>query len=398
MINRRENSLYRGEFFDILRCLFKKNSKNYVKEFEEKFAKYIGVKYAITTFSGRTALTLLLESLGLKKGDEIIFPAYTLKDLILIVKKLGFKPILVDIEEDSFNLNPELIEEKISDRTKVIVPTHMFGLPCNMKKIVKIAKKYDIYVIEDCCLAHGAELDEKKVGSFGTAGFFSFDQIKLIGTFGGGMITTNDKTIAEILREKVEKFEKNEKEILKRILFAYSENFLLKTPFFYPFSFLFYFNFTQKIFKKIYKNLRASKSFSFLKYTNLQAFVGLKQLEKLEEKIKKRNEIAGILRSLLKNVEFQSTHLKKYRHAYYYFVIKVNKNIEKIRRKLLLKGMDVGIKDEIEDDCTILLPEFVKDCSVAHKIFNSIIQIPFSERFSQKRINEIAKILNEVIR
>jgi len=144
--------------------------------------------------------------------------------------------------------------------------------------------------------------------------------------------------------------------------------------------------------------LRASKYFSFLKYTNLQAFVGLKQLEKLEEKIKRRNEIAGILRSLLKNVEFQSTHLKKYRHAYYYFVIKVNKNIEKIRRKLLLKGMDVGIKDEIEDDCTILLPEFVKDCPVAHKIFNSIIQIPFSERFSQKRINKITKILNDVIR
>ena len=398
MISRRENSLYKEEILDILRVLFEKDSKNYVKEFEEKFAKYIGVKYAVTTFSGRTALALLLESLGLKKDDEIIFPAYTLKDLIVMVKKLGFKPILIDIEEDSFNLNPELLEEKISDRTKVIVPTHMFGLPCDMKRILKIAKKYQLYVIEDCCLAHGAELNGKKVGSFGTAGFFSFDQIKLIGTFGGGIITTNNKTIIEFLREKIEKFEENKKEILKRILLAYSENFLLKSPFFYPISFLFYFDFSQKIFKNFYKRLRTSKSFSFLKYTNLQAVVGLKQLKKLEEKIEKRNENAKILKSLLKEgIEVQKTSLKC-RHAYYYFVIKVNTNVEKIRKKLLLKGMDVGIKDEIEDDCTLLLPEFRKDCPVTHKIFNSLIQIPFSERFSEKRIMKIAKILNRVIR
>jgi dTDP-4-amino-4,6-dideoxygalactose transaminase len=163
-----------------------------VNEFETKFAEYCGVKYAIGVGNGSDALEISLRGYGIGKDDEIITPANTFHATAAAIINVGATPVFVDIKED-YNINPDLIEEKITSKTRAIIPVHLYGNPTDMDKIKKIAEKYNLKIIEDACQAHGAEYKGKKVGTFGDAAAFSFYPGKNLGAFGdGGMITTND--------------------------------------------------------------------------------------------------------------------------------------------------------------------------------------------------------------
>ncbi|MBI2668810.1 DegT/DnrJ/EryC1/StrS family aminotransferase [Candidatus Woesearchaeota archaeon] len=167
-----------------------------VAEFEQRFAEFIGVQHAIATSNGTTALhaALLAHNVGL--GDEVITTPFSFIATANAIKMTGATPVFVDINEKTFNINPDLIEKAITSKTKAILPVHLFGLPADTEKISAIAKKHHLAVIEDACQAHGAEVAGKKVGSFGT-GCFSFYATKNMTTGEGGMITTNDDAVAQ---------------------------------------------------------------------------------------------------------------------------------------------------------------------------------------------------------
>lgn len=172
-----------------------------VADFEKKFADYIGVKHAISVNSGTDSLIIALKALGIKEGDEVITTPFTFFATAETIAMVGAIPVFVDVEEDTYNINPDKIEEKITDKTKAILPVHIFGKPANMGKIREIADKYNLVVIEDACQAVGAEYEGKKAGSLGNAGCFSFFPTKNLGAFGdAGMITTNDDDLAIICR------------------------------------------------------------------------------------------------------------------------------------------------------------------------------------------------------
>ena len=166
-----------------------------VEDFEEAFAGFIGTKYAVAVNSGTAALHLALLAHGIGEGDEVITSPFTFIATANSILFTGARPVFADIEEDSFNIAPDSIVEKITPRTKVIMPVHLYGQPCDMKRIMRIAQEHGLIVIEDACQAHGAEYERRKVGSFGS-GCFSFYPTKNITTGEGGMITTNDKDIA----------------------------------------------------------------------------------------------------------------------------------------------------------------------------------------------------------
>ena len=170
-----------------------------VEKFETLFAEYIGVKYAVATSSGTTALHTLLLALGIKRGDEVITTPFTFIATANSILYCGAKPVFVDIEPKTFNINPEEIKEKISARTKAVLVVHLYGQPCDMKAIQEICEDHNLFLIEDACQAHGAEYRGKKVGSFGH-GVFSFYPTKNMTTGEGGMITTNDRKVAEKAR------------------------------------------------------------------------------------------------------------------------------------------------------------------------------------------------------
>lgn len=170
-----------------------------VKEFEDAFAEMIGVSQAIATSSGTTALQLALLANGIKEGDEVITSPFTFIASANSILYVGARPVFVDIDPKTFNLDPNLIESAITPRTKAIMPVHLYGLCSDMEAIQAIAQKYNLAIIEDACQSHGATCGTQKAGSFGT-GAFSFYATKNMTSGEGGMITTNDPAIAEHCR------------------------------------------------------------------------------------------------------------------------------------------------------------------------------------------------------
>lgn len=171
---------------------------NEVKAFEENFAHYCGVRHSIGVANGLDALTLIIQAYGFGQGDEIIVPSNTYIASILAISANGATPILVESNIDSYNVDPTLIEEKITTHTKAILAVHLYGQSANMNMINKIAKKYDLKVIEDAAQAHGSIYEGKRTGNLGDAAGFSFYPGKNLGALGdAGAITTNDDELAE---------------------------------------------------------------------------------------------------------------------------------------------------------------------------------------------------------
>lgn len=171
------------------------SSGTYVNKFEEEFAKYCDCKYAVSVCNGTIALHLALLTLGIKKGDEVIVPSFTMIASAFAVCYTGAKPIFVDADKNTFNIDVAKIEEKITPRTKAIMPVHIFGKMCDMHVITTIAKKHNLFIVEDAAEAHGATFKGKKSGSFSDIAAFSFFANKNITTGEGGMIVTNDENL-----------------------------------------------------------------------------------------------------------------------------------------------------------------------------------------------------------
>lgn len=232
-----------------------------VEKFETAFAKYIGTKHAIFTTSGTAALHIALLSLDIGPGDEVIVPDFTMIASAFAVMYTGARPVFVDVEGDTYNINAEYIEQKITKNTKAIMPVHIYGLPCDMDPIMDIAKKHNIAIVEDAAEAHGATYKGKKCGSIGTINAFSFYGNKIITTGEGGMICTDDSTLAARARS------------LKDLAHDSTKRF---------------------------RHLELGFNY---RPTNLQAAIGLGQLEEIDSFLKKKEAMANMYEKHLSAIE-----------------------------------------------------------------------------------------------
>ena len=221
----------------------------FVKEAEEAWAKYCGTKYAVATSSGTTALTLALAAIGLKPGDEVIVPEFTMVATAFAVSYHGATPVFVDCGEKDLNIDVSKIEAAITPKTKAIIPVHIYGRMANMEKIMELAHDYNLYVIEDACEAHGAFIKGKKSGAWGDLGCFSLFANKIITSGEGGFVTTNDERLYHQLKH------------LNRMAFDPNHTFLHK-----------------------------KLSYNFV-MTNMQAAVVKAQIENIDEILAKRKQI-----------------------------------------------------------------------------------------------------------
>ena len=168
-----------------------------VCNFEKEFSDFVGAKYAVGVASGLDALTISLKCCGIGKGDEVIVSANTYIATILGIIHSGATPVLVDADLSTYNINASLIESSISNKTKAVLVTHLFGLPCNIKQIVDICKSNGLYLFEDCAQSIGTLIDDNHTGTFGNAGCFSFYPTKTIGALGdAGLIVTDDSSFS----------------------------------------------------------------------------------------------------------------------------------------------------------------------------------------------------------
>lgn len=231
-----------------------------VVNFEKAFAERFGMKHAIAVNSGGSALFLTLKALGIKEGDEVIMPTFTMIATAAAATHCGAKPVFVDSSENDFNMDVSKIEEKITPRTKMIMPVHIYGQPCNMDEIMKIAEKHNLLVVEDAAESHGSKYKGKLTGTFGIASCFSFYANKIMTTGEGGMILTNDDELANTLRH------------IRGYNFDDEKHFWHRT---------------------VAWNLRMP---------SLGAALGLAQLERLDELVEKRRKNAAYYMEKLKDV------------------------------------------------------------------------------------------------
>ena len=228
------------------------SSGKYLKEFEEKFSAYCGVSHGIATTSGTTALHLALKAIDIQPGDEVIIPDFTMAAVLFSVLYCGAKPVFIDAEADTWNMDASKIASKITPKTKAIISVHTYGHPCDMGAILSVAKKHGLKVIEDAAEAHGASYKDKRCGSMGDLACFSFYANKIITSGEGGMVVTSDAQLADRCR------------YYKNLCFP------LKGPSNYQ---------------------HEDIGFNY-RMTNIQAAMGLAQLEHIEEFVERRRENA----------------------------------------------------------------------------------------------------------
>lgn len=240
-----------------------------VEKFEHKIKSLIKTKYCVVVSSGTAALHLSLLSLGIKKDDEIIVPAFSYVATANVVELCQAKPIFVDINNDDFCINVDWIEKKITSKTKCIIAVHEFGMPCKIDKIINIAKKYNLKIIEDAACALGAKYNNRIIGSFGDLGCFSLHPRKNITTGEGGIIVTNNKNLYEFVKS----MKNHGSGIIKN--------------------------------KKDYINA----GFNY-RLTDFQAILGLDQIKKIKDIIKYRNKLAFLYDFYLSKIDWIKTPIK----------------------------------------------------------------------------------------
>ena len=274
------------------------------KIFEREFPQFCGVKYGIGLTNGTSAIHLALRALKIEKGDEVIVPDFTMASCGFAVTYCGAKPVFVDSERETWNIDVNKIEDKISDKTKAIMVVHIFGHPCEMDEVLALSGKYNLKVIEDCAEAHGAVYKGRKVGIFGDVAVFSFYANKVITTGEGGMLITNSETIAERARW------------LHSLAFDNERRF---------------------IHEEVGYNFRM---------TNLQAAIGLAQLERIDEIIEKKRRIARTYSSYLAGIEGLTLPPEKpyVRNIYWMYGVLVEENFgvsrDLLKSELFSEGID----------------------------------------------------------
>jgi len=327
-----------------------------VSKFEAAFSKYIGAKYAISVNSGSDALFLALKALGIDTNSEVITVSHTFVSTVDGIVRCGAKPVFVDIEPDTYCISSAKIEEKITERTKAILPVHLYGHPANMDQILEIANRYDLSVVEDACQAHGAEYNGKKVGSIGDAGCFSFYPVKNLGAYGdGGIVTTNDGSLAERVK----------------LLRNYGQS------------------------KKYHHDSVGINS----RLDELQAAILRVKLSRLDEWNEKRRRLAELYKELLEHTDvvlpFEGTYAK---HAYHLFVIRLDER-DKCQRLLKKRGIQTGIHYPIPVYNQKAYTEFenAKDLSVTEVVCNEILSLPLYPLLTDEEVTYIGGATKDAI-
>lgn len=271
----------------------------FVKEFEQKMSAGVNRRYGIAVSNGTAALEVAIQALGVKEGDEVIMPAFTIISCAMAVTKVGAVPVLVDSDLQTWNMNTEEIEAKITPRTKAIMIVHIYGLPVEVDRVLALAEKYNLKVIEDAAEMHGQTYNGRPCGSFGDISTFSFYPNKHITTGEGGMVMTDDEELAERCR------------MIRNLCFRKDVRY---------------------VHDEISDNYR---------FTNLQAAVGLAQLERLDEFVGKKRRMGSYYTEKLREIDGLILPLEKTDYAdniYWVYGIVLDKNINvdnKVMQKLL---------------------------------------------------------------
>jgi perosamine synthetase len=328
----------------------------YVAKFEEEFAKYIGIEKAISTQSGTAAIHIALHELGIGKGDEVIVPALTFVATVNPILYVGARPVFVDVNINTWNISPLEIEKNITKKTKAIIPVHLYGNPCNMDEIIKISKEYNLHVIEDATESMGSIYKGRQTGTFGDIGCFSFNGNKIITTGGGGMIVTNDDNSAEHIKYLVNQARNSNEYYHSEMGFNY-------------------------------------------RMTNIEAALGLAQMERIKTFLDKKRKFAQIYRqelSGISDIKFQRED--KNAKSNFWLTCAITDDDKRLNNLFrVCKEKNIPVR-------RIFMPlgempylkAFAKGCPNAQEVYKKGICLPSSTLNSEEDIKKVALIIGGI--
>lgn len=346
---------------DCLDSTWISSNGKYVNLLEDALAKFCNVKHAIVTCNGTVSLHLALVALGLKEGDEVIVPNVTYIATANTVKYCGATPVFVDCDKDTWNIDVTKIEEKITPRTKGIMPVHLYGHPCDMDPILEIARKHNLWVLEDAAEAHGATYKGKVVGSIGTAGSFSLFGNKIITTGEGGFITTNDDDLAKKMR------------ILRAQGQSLSQRYW---------------------FTEVGFNYRM---------TNVAAAIGLGQIEKVEEHLAARRRVAALYNKYLSDIPRDLLVLpveKDYaHHVFWMYTVRLGEKAKVSRESFRKALLDKGIETRpVFHPMTSMPPYFNEIEHYENSRLTELgVNLPTHEKLTEENIKYICSTIKETL-
>jgi len=333
------------------------------QEFEEKMAEYIGVKYAVAVSSGTSALHILIRALGVGPGDEVVVPSFTFASTVNVALYEKAKPVFVDIEPETYNLDPNDLQNKITKKTKAVLVVDVFGHPAEWDEILKVAERYNLKIIDDSCEALGAEYKGRKIGQFGDAACFAFYPNKQITTGEGGIIVTNNSeihTLARSLRNQG-----------RDEMGAWLEH------------------------KRLGYNYRMDE---------MSAALGVSQLKKIETFLAKREKVARAYTERLNNLGFLRTQvIRPYVHmSWFIYVITLEKGLD--RDDVMKKMAERGIPTRGYFSPMHLQP-YIRDMfgfrggelPVTEDIAKRTLALPFHNNLSEDEIDEVVEALKDAV-
>ncbi len=337
----------------------------FVKKFEEEMANFVGRNYATSCSSGTAALDIAVKALGLKKGDEVIMPTFTIISCAQALVNQGIKPLLIDSDFYTFNMKIENIEPKITSKTKAIMIVHIFGLTVDIDAILKIAKKYNLKIIEDASEVIGQTYKGKQCGSFGDVSTFSFYANKQITTGEGGMVLTNDEEIDRKSKE------------LRNLCFTRD--------------------------RFIHRDLGWN-----YRMTNLQAALGVAQLEQIDKIVEKKRWIGKLYNELLKDIEVVNLPIPKTDYCeniYWVYAITLKDNYKKTAKEVMQKLAEYKIgtrpffypmhKQPVFNRMGLFLGDNLPN---SEKLYERGFYIPSGLSLTKEQIEKVSEILHKVLR
>lgn len=374
-----------------------------ILEFEDRFAEFHSMRHAITTSYGRMAFYYILRALDLPPGSEVIFPALTFWVVPEIARQANLKPVFVDVDPDTFNINPALVEAAITERTRVIVPTHLYGQPCEMDRVLDIAAKYNLIVVEDCAQAAGARFRGRRVGTFGHASFFSFQLLKGINTYGGGMAISDDEQLAKKIRaQAVGEPTQSVVELARRFVTGFTARSLVSPKGFawwgFPVGAIASFLSDADLSRYFWEHIRELDQFPTSyrrKFSNVQAILGLRGLEKLDEFNERSQTHADTYtRGLATCRAIQTPRVSDdAEHVYYQYSVYVS-DPKLAKRRAIRRGVD--FESTHVDVCSTLplFKEFAAECPGAEKTSNAL-QLPVYSRLRTTDVEQVLQVIKE---
>jgi len=338
----------------------------FLQRFETDFACYSDCQFGIATSNGTTALHLALAAIGIGPGDEVLASTFTNMATFFAIVYQGAKPVPIDIEEGTWNMDPSLLEARITNRTRAILPVHVYGHPVDMDPVLEIARKHNLYVIEDAAEAHGATYNGKKAGSLGDLACFSFYSNKIVTTGEGGMITTNNPTLAERVR------------LLRGLAYGPSSN----------------------------RFMHQDVGFNY-RFSNILAALGCAQLENIEQVIAGKRRIAALYNRYFAALpEIQCPVEKPYaRNVYWMYHIVLRGALSAKRRDVMERLLERGVETReafVPYNAQQIFIDRgwtdISDCPVAARVGASGLYLPSSYDLSEKEVEDVASAVKQVLR